>query len=137
MIIGRDILSNLEFQFDFGEMSMEWDGMTIPMKDDRILGEQLFFIQEPDSIREATARLKDILDAEHETADLKSIADSASHLSEAERLQLYKLLTTYEDIFDGLLGKWNMGTYDIELQPDAKPYHARAYPIPKVHTETL
>ena len=70
-------------------------------------------------------------------ADLQSIADSASHLSEEERFMLYQLLVSYEDVFDGSLGKWNMGTYDIELQPDAKPYHACAYPIPKVHTKTL
>ena len=88
MIIECDILSNLEFKFDFGEMSMEWDGMTIPMKDDRILGENAFFIQEPDSIHKATARLKDILDAKYETAGLQSIADSASHISEEECLQL-------------------------------------------------
>ena len=137
IIIGRDILSDLEFKFDFGEMSMEWDGMTIPMKDDRIVREHAFFIQDPASIHEATAHLKDILDTKYEMADLQSIADSASHLSEEERFMLYQLLVSYEDVFDGSLGKWNMGTYDIELQPDAKPYHARAYPIPKVHTETL
>ena len=30
-----------------------------------------------------------------------------------------------------------MNDYHIELQPDAKPYHARAYPIPQIHTATL
>jgi hypothetical protein len=30
-----------------------------------------------------------------------------------------------------------MDQYDVELRPDAKPYHAKAYPIPKVHVNTL
>jgi hypothetical protein len=41
-------------------------------------------------------------------------------------------------LFDGSLGKWNMGAYDIELRPDVMPYHAaRAFPIPQIHTGTL
>ena len=35
------------------------------------------------------------------------------------------------------LGKWKMGAYDIELIPEATPYHAKAFPIPDVHTATL
>ena len=35
------------------------------------------------------------------------------------------------------LGKWKMGAYDIELIPEATPYHAKAFPIPHVHTATL
>ena len=30
-----------------------------------------------------------------------------------------------------------MGAYDIELVPEATPYHAKAFPIPHVHTATL
>ena len=50
---------------------------------------------------------------------------------------MYKLLKKYEILFDGTLGTWKEGSYDIELRPDATPYHAKAYPIPKVHLETL
>ena len=30
-----------------------------------------------------------------------------------------------------------MPWHDVELRPDATPYHAKAYPIPQVHTATL
>jgi hypothetical protein len=40
-------------------------------------------------------------------------------------------------LFDGTLGHWQDETYDITLRDDAKPYHARAYPIPKTHKATL
>ena len=36
-----------------------------------------------------------------------------------------------------LLGKWNHDPIELELKPDAQPYHARPYPIPRCHAETL
>ena len=32
---------------------------------------------------------------------------------------------------------WNGPDYKVELKPGVTPYHARAYPIPKVHERTL
>ena len=43
----------------------------------------------------------------------------------------------YESLFDGSLGTWKGEDYDIELRSDAKPYHARAFPIPRIHEQTL
>ena len=43
----------------------------------------------------------------------------------------------YKSLFDGTLGNWKGKDYNIELRPDAMPYHARAYPIPKVYEQTL
>ena len=59
------------------------------------------------------------------------------HLEEDQQELLHQLLKKYETLFDGTLGIWKEGSYEIELRPDAKPYHAKAYPIPKVHLETL
>jgi hypothetical protein len=36
-----------------------------------------------------------------------------------------------------LLGIWNAKPYDIELKPDAKPYHSRPFLVPKIHEATL
>jgi hypothetical protein len=38
---------------------------------------------------------------------------------------------------DGLLGKWNDKPYDIELKPDAKPYHSKPALVPKIHKAML
>ena len=41
-------------------------------------------------------------------------------------------------MFDGTLGTYTGSTYKIELQDkNVKPFHARAYPIPRVHEATL
>ena len=40
-------------------------------------------------------------------------------------------------MFDGTLGKYSGSDYTIELKEDAKPYHAKPFPIPKIHEPTL
>jgi len=137
MIIGRDILSALGIKFDFTTMSMEWEQAVVPMKDSDAVAHESYYIPDPDMVEEASNRLKVILDAKYEQADLKEVAETATHLSEDERHHLHMLLEKFKDLFDGSLGKWNMGAYDVELRPDATPYHARAFPIPKAYTETL
>jgi hypothetical protein len=36
-----------------------------------------------------------------------------------------------------LLGTWNSKPYNIELKPNAKPYHSRPFLVPKIHEATL
>ena len=50
---------------------------------------------------------------------------------------MFSLLKTYEHLFDGTLGDFNTTPVSIELLPDAKPYHARPYPVPVIHRETV
>ena len=78
-----------------------------------------------------------ILDATYKKTDLEKITSECQHLNIEERELLLTLLTKYESLFDGTLGFWNHEEYDIRLQPGVKPYHARAYPIPKIHEQTL
>ena len=47
------------------------------------------------------------------------------------------LLTEYEDLFDGTLGDWKTEPVSLELKEGAKPYHGRAFPVPKIHKATL
>ena len=54
-----------------------------------------------------------------------------THLDVEEQQHLYYLLKQYEYLFDGTLGKWKGKPVDFELRPNAKPYHAKAYPIPQ------
>ena len=40
-------------------------------------------------------------------------------------------------MFDGTLGKWTGSKAQLDPVEGAEPYHAKAFPIPKVHLETL
>ena len=40
-------------------------------------------------------------------------------------------------LFDGTLGDWDTKPVSFEIKEGIKPYHGRAFPIPKVHKETI
>jgi Reverse transcriptase (RNA-dependent DNA polymerase) len=132
MLIGRDILQQgLGIKFDLVSNTIEWDGVVIPMHNTDSLENEALYIQEPEAITNSVDRIKHILDAKYERANLREIAQSAEHLCQRHRDPLYTTLKRHEELFNGSLGKWNMQDYDIELQPDAKPYHVKAFPIPQ------
>jgi hypothetical protein len=88
-------------------------------------------------VNEATQRMRRILDAKYEKADIDKVTDSCEHLTEDERAKLNRLLRKHEYLFEGKLGEWNTSPIELELKDDVKPYHARPYPIPHVHKETF
>ena len=81
--------------------------------------------------------MKRILDAKYSKADIKTIADSSTHLDLQERNELYKLLKKYEYFFHCNLGTWYVKPYDIKLKPDAEPYHGKPFPVPRIHELTF
>ncbi len=62
---------------------------------------------------------------------------NCTNLSPSEQAKLLEVLKEFEDLFDGTLGDWDTETVSFELKEGAKPYHGRAFPIPKVHNETI
>ena len=137
MIVGRDVLTDLKIDILFSSQEVVWDCHTMPFKDIDEPMRSSYWIQDLGAVDSAATRVKDILDAKYEAADLDEIARESEHLNEAEKEQLSALLVKYASLFDGTLGHWKDAELEIELNEDAKPYHARAYPIPKVHYETL
>ena len=74
--------------------------------------------------RVAANRVKQILDAKYEKANLPKVAkDNCGHLSMQQRNDLLRLLIQYEELFDGTLGDWQDKLVSFELKPYAKPYH--------------
>ena len=47
--------------------------------------------------------------------------------------RIIKLLTEFEDLFDGTLGDWDTEPVSFQLKEGSTPYHGRAYPIPQKH----
>ena len=58
-------------------------------------------------------------------------------MSVPDQEKLLKLLTKFEDLFDGTLGDWDIEPVSLKLKEGAKPYHGRPFPTPKAHKETL
>jgi hypothetical protein len=60
-----------------------------------------------------------------------------SHLSAQEKESLFQLLNQFSSLFQGKLGRFPGPPVTIKLKPNAKPYHGRAFPVPKIHEKPL
>ena len=143
MLLGGDICSELGIIIDYKNNVVQWDGATVPMVDREVFCSNTMFNDlyeesfESEAARSATSRMTRILDNDYHKADLPAIVEKCTHLSKEERAKLLALLRKHEPMFDGTLGKWNVPPLDLELKPGSTPYHARSFPIPKIHEQTL
>lgn len=139
MIIGRDLLHELGLMLNFSEQTVIWDHAVAPMKYSTNKNTQAVVTLNSESkpVLEATDRMKKILEAKYEAADLNTVVSECKQLSSREQQQLLAVLKNYSSLFDGTLGHWKREQYEIKLRPDAKPYHARPYPVPKAYETTL
>ena len=92
---------------------------------------------EPTSTEQATQRAVKILDAKYKKADLQAVVTYCTQLNSVEKNKLLELLKKFEPLFDGTLGHWTTKPVSFQLKDRVTPYHGRAFPIPKVHKETI
>ena len=137
IIVGRDTLCELGIGLDFASNSITWNGSRIDMKPPNCNTTEHYFINDPSNVKEASDRIKRILDAKYEKANLNKLVRDAIYLDSHEQDKLFKLLKKYESVFDGTLGKWIGRPYNVDLRKDAVPYHAKPYSIPKSYEMTL
>ncbi len=148
LIIGKQTLHDIGSVLDFKVRTITINDILLPMRNinnlqlkhsiSRALKLNSSFAQEPDSTRNATKRLVEILDAKYDKADLPSIVkNNCAHLSTSHCNSLLALLLKFKELFDGMLGDWKLPLVSFELKEGAKPYHGRPYTIPKIHKATL
>ena len=83
-------------------------------------------------------RLRRILDVDYEIPKLEEEVEKMTHLNKFQRTLLLALLKKHEPLFNGQLGDWKGDPVEIPLtEQDAKPYHARAFPIANIHEGTF
>jgi hypothetical protein len=88
--------------------------------------------------QDATKHVTRILDAKYQQADLQSIVrDNFKHLSPDHQKKLLQLLKTYELLFDSTLGDWKTKLVSFQLKEGVSPYNGQAFPVPKVHKDTI
>jgi hypothetical protein len=92
----------------------------------------------PQSTQDNTQRATRILDAKYSKADLQSVVrDNCKHLSADHQKKLLQLLRKYESLFDGTLGDWKTKPVSFQLKEGVSPYHGQAFPVPKIHKDTI
>ncbi len=93
---------------------------------------------EPQSTQDATKCATWILDAKYSKADLQPVVqDNCKHLSANQQKKLLQLLKKYESLFDGTLGDWKTKPVSFQLKEGVSPYHSQAFPVLKIHKDTL
>ncbi len=93
---------------------------------------------EPLSTQDATKHVMQILDAKYQKADLQSIVrDNCKHLSADQQKKLLQILKKYELLFDGTLGDWKTKPVSFQLKEGVSLYHGWAFPVPKIHKDTI
>ena len=137
IILGRDILHKLGIIFNFKNKTITWQEVSISMKPPNCTAKEFFVIKESRPVRNATKRIKQILDAEYKKINLKFIIMNLNYLKDKHENSLLELLQKYKKMYDGTLGKYAGSDYTIELKEDAKFYYAKPFPIPKIHKITL
>jgi hypothetical protein len=92
----------------------------------------------PHSTQDTTKHVTRILDAKYQKADLQSnVRDICKHLSADQQKKLLQLLKKCEWLFDGTLGDWKTKPVLFQLKEGVSPYHGRAFPVPKIHKDTI
>ena len=110
MIIGRDLISELETTFHFDKQLMEWDHATTLMLDPIMfceelvndLEQELLYMHDPDTTE--AERIQAILDAKYSPADLAKITNECDQLNNNELKHLPDLLQKFEHLFNGTVG---------------------------------
>jgi hypothetical protein len=92
---------------------------------------------EPHHVHAANKLQTRILDANYKAAGLPEIIKFISTIDDIEKHNLLGLLRKYENLFDGTLGNFETSEVKLNLKKDANPYHAKAFPVPKNHHDTL
>ena len=85
LIFGRDLLRELGISLDFENNIVSWQHVDIPMKPRDCTVEGHFAIEESANVQQATSRIKKILDAKYEKANLKQIVKSLNYLAKSEQ----------------------------------------------------
>ena len=65
-----------------------------------------FTIQESKNIKSTTNRIKKILDAKYEKANLKEITNKLKYLNSGTEVSIYGLLQKHKNMFDGTFGNF-------------------------------
>ncbi len=132
---------------DFKDKMITLDEVKLPMRNInylqgsstlRVLRLNHSLAMEPQSTQDATKRVMWILDAKYQNVDLQWIVrDNYKHLSADQQKKLLQLITNYELLFDGTLGDWKTKLVLFQLKEGVSPDHGWAFPVPKVHKETI
>jgi hypothetical protein len=84
-----------------------------------------------------TCYVVEILDAKYEKVQTDDVVNQLDHLNIQQKADIKQVLSEFTKLFDGTIGVYPHRKFHIELESDAKPKHARPYPVLVIHLEAF
>ena len=88
MIIGRDLLTELGIDIHFSTHTCTWGNSTIPMRKPDVEMRQSYLVEDSGPVKPATNRLKKLLDAKYEAANIPELVQARKDLNTVQRTAL-------------------------------------------------
>ncbi len=148
LVLGTVTMKEFGIILNFRDKMITIDEIILPMRNiNNVQGSSVLqalrhnhsLAMEPLSTQDATKCATWILDAKYSKADLQSVVrDNCKHLSTDQQNKLLQFLKKYELLLDGtFLGDWKTKPVSFQLKEGVSPYHGQAFPLPKIHKDTL
>lgn len=136
VIMGRDLLSQIGLVMDFHNGLMHWMTRTAPMKseginfhDEQDVSYYMSLFDEDDNDDPDDPHDAFILEAKYERTNAREVAEHQKHLNEQQKRSLEETLRPFDVLFDGKLGHYTKRQVKLELDPNAVPFHSKAYSV--------
>ena len=149
MILGADFLTKSGIDVKYSTGTIEWFENEIPLRDPHQLKDK-DYVSMADIVKiqqeveffgmdwyDPTCYASEILDAKYEKVQIDEVVNQLEHLSAQQKNDIKQVLDKFTKLFDGTLGVYPHRKFHIELEPGAKPRHARPYPVPVIHLEAF
>jgi len=147
IIFGTDFLTKVGININYETGFMEWYECILPLRDPFTLDKESYQDMEDAMHVQTEDELlgedwldnyaTEILDAKYNKTDVNDVVKQQSHLTATQKKDLLELLTKHSKLFSGKLGSYPHKKFHIDIDPEATPVHARAYPVPRIHLETF
>lgn len=141
VILGRDFPWKMGMQLDFSSDRVQWMEHLVPTKEATAPEDPHHFLLNPwneDVIdEEIDSFATDALEVKCEKVDPATVADQQKHLAPVQRKELATLLSKFDELFDGTLGRHPHKKTHLKVDPQAVPVHSRAHSVPRAHDVVL
>jgi hypothetical protein len=133
-----DCMCSLGIYVNTEKKVITWEGNSIPLRNrgelqDPMLLQYIYALTLENSpvLLEAEERQSRILDANYDKIDPDEYVWGLTNLSTKEQKELSVVLKLYPVLFGGGLGLLRIKPVHLTLRENAKPVHARVFPIPQ------
>ena len=145
IILGADFLKKAGINLKYASNTIEWFDNELPMRDpwsidnsellamtdvvEQQCEEELFGMDWYDPACYAI----EILNAKYDAVSIDEVIEQCNHLNNQQKASLKQVLQDFPRLFSGKLGVYPHRKFHIDIEPGAKPKHARPYAIPRIH----